>query len=68
MSMINTSQALSRFIQNKTFEIEVGAVRSARSRRPRTRRAGVPTCPGDRSPATLLQRVLTFRRPEKIND
>lgn len=29
MSMITTSEALSRFIQNKTFEVEVGAVRPA---------------------------------------
>ena len=31
---------------------------------PRTRRAGVSTCPGDRSPATLLRGVFTFLRPE----
>ena len=64
MSTITTSEALSRFIQNKTFEVEVGAVRRPRLRMPRTRRAGVPTCPGDRSPATLPQRGLTFLRPE----
>ena len=29
MSTITTSEALSRFIQNKTFEVEVGAVRPA---------------------------------------